>query len=1759
MDLKRDKYSPFISSKISIDKKGQDIEMNLKLTKNTKKLNLSTTISGSVVDKLKNPIDNAIVNLMDENFNPLTYVTTGENGKYLMNDIPYSDSYNLIATANGKLISQANNFSISSQQNLEFNFVLLDDPNALLGIISGKVQDDNNPLLGAIVSLYTIDEDKKNLISITYSDVSGIYTFTELPLGNYSIGISALGYMQFQMPVSVNSGEIISVKSNLSVDPKASDGIISGIIKDSTNLQISDAYVILYRVEDNEDLTPVAVTTTDKNGLYVFINVSTGNYLIKTNDFEIVDLIALKDKNVITSITSGDSNKKILINTTEKGTDFFNFNFIGTWYGDSTEKWATDINSSFSIKFKGGNIKLMGIKDPRHGIYEISIDNGNIKEVDGYSSTRTEIITIFDSGILNYGEHVLNFKLKGVNPHGGRADGQINYAVIDLDMDNNETIDNVTPKTYEIYPKPQNIKYTGGWFQLGQNINVVYDNEVDEYTKNRVMQVLKSQNLESTVSNEIVSGKTNFLVGINKFNGIVNEYFSINISYDKSFFDNNIDSYLISVKDGIIAVLGKDEDSAFYGVTTLKHVFNQIEENKVIQNFRIDDYADVPRRGFIEGYYGNPWSNEDRGELMKFGGDYKLNQYVFAPKDDIYHNKKWRELYPAEDLMGIQKLAKIGNETKNRYVYALHPFMYSAIRFNTEENYKKDLDIIKQKFNQLLDADVRQFAILADDAGVPPEGPSMYVKLLKDLTAWLEQKKVVYTDLKTHLMFCPAYYMGNGSSNQLRELNKAGDNISLVMTGGRIWGEVNENFSNNFINNIATEGYPGRAPFYWINWPCSDNSKQHLIMGGNDTFLHPGVDPSKIDGIVLNPMQQAEANKSALFAISDYAWNIWGNKEEANKNWYDSFKYMDHGTVEETNSSMALRELSKHMINQNMDGRVTKLEESIELAPKIKDFKKKYENGSSIKLEAEALIDEFTNLKNAAAYYKDNAGNPRTRDQIIYWLNCWEDTTNAVISYLNSAIAIESNKNDVALKNFLNGQNSFEKSKTYEFHYVDHMQYAEVGVQHIVPLIKILGESLSVVISSIIDPSKITATFITNREDSPSGIKENIFDQNPITEIVYKNPNRIDGGTYVGIKYSNAILLNNVEFLMGTNANPNDTMQKAKIQYTIDGKEWLDLEGGKEYENPQNIKVENLSLKVKGIRLIETAGKSNIWLGIRDINVNKANTDLALNSTLIRSDIWQVYEGDESNITDGKEGTDVWYKTANGDTSLAGEFIGLNLGKVAKLDQIRFVMGRDGSGDKWRKYKLEYSLDNEIWKTVKEYDNSNNTIGKDIIEESFQTPIEAIYIRFTNLENINRWVIFSELGVISDEEANRGDKNNIYTNTNLDIYSIFSYNLTKLKPFSSLKLNSGEYIGVKLDRIKDLSRINFETINGGALLLQSSLNGVQWSNIVNSSELQDGRYVRAINNSKSTVTFDLNKFEVFSSEITAPKLISAYMDDTGAEKAVDGDLRTSVKFNGFPKKDDTIVYDLGQEILVDNLKYVVLDTEKDHVRDGKIQLSLDGTTWIDAITIGDGVENPANDLDSKPVDNGYKHGNQSDGIIPIDSAYVEGANLNQKARYVRILFTASYNYRWTVINELMINNGEYIQAVNDPTFLSNPIEERGFSPNNLIDGQLTTSYKPNTKNGQIRQGNLTYRLSEKTDIKKIIIVQDGNTISNALINAKVIDNNEEGTSKWVILGRLSNSLNEFITSAYEHVFEIKISWNGVAPNIYEIITLNDEF
>ena len=71
------------------------------------------------------------------------------------------------------------------------------------------------------------------------------------------------------------------------------------------------------------------------------------------------------------------------------------------------------------------------------------------------------------------------------------------------------------------------------------------------------------------------------------------------------------------------------------------------------------------------------------------------------------------------------------------------------------------------------------------------------------------------------------------------------------------------------------------------------------------------------------------------FSGAQYSWKQWKSEEEAKKINDIAFNFVENGHFEDSKVSAAFRELGKHMINQNMDNRVVKLEESGRLSSKI--------------------------------------------------------------------------------------------------------------------------------------------------------------------------------------------------------------------------------------------------------------------------------------------------------------------------------------------------------------------------------------------------------------------------------------------------------------------------------------------------------------------------------------------------------------------------------------------------------------------------------------------------------------------------------------------------------------------------------------------------------------------------------------------------------------------------------------------------------
>ena len=909
---------------------------------------------------------------------------------------------------------------------------------------------------------------------------------------------------------------------------------------------------------------------------------------------------------------------------------------------------------------------------------------------------------------------------------------------------------------YLIYPTPHKMEYKDGDYVLGKELNVIYDDGIDEDTKNRLEEAAELKNIEVKEAEQAKKGATNVYVGVHGQDGAAEDYITEEYKPEASLFEKT-DSYFLASDENVISVLGKDTDSAFYGLTTLYHIFAQMD-SLTIRNFEIEDYADVVSRGFIEGYYGNPWSTEDRVNLMKWGGYYKLNAYFYAPKDDPKHRTQWDVLYTDEELeKKIKPLAVAGNESKCRYVYALHPFPQgNHLRFDA--NYDADLAKLKAKFKQVIDQGVRQIAILADDFWNP--GGQNGLRLLNDMTEWLKEVKKEYPDMKMTIPYVPFDYMGNGSSAELQILKQAPDNVQIVMTGGRVWGEVTNNFTSTFTNNV------GRGPFMWINWPCTDNSKKHLIMGGYDTFLHPGVDPSKIQGIMLNPMQQSEPSKAAIFGNASYAWNIWETKEEAEKIWNDAFSFVDHNSAIPNAASDALREMSKHMINQAMDSRVKVLQESVVLKSQLNTFKEKLEAETLTAEDVDAMIAEFEALKKAAKTYRAS-GNDAIKGQVVYWLNCWDDTTEAAIAYLNGVkSALEGDVSSVINYNTA-GKTAFDRSKTHDFLYVDHQEYAEVGVQHIVPFINTLAEYVSAKAETAINPDKVIQKFVTSRKDTPEGAKENLFDGDESTKVIFKNPNSLAKNDYIGVEYNKMIDIDFIRFVLGAGK---DHFDHAKLQYMAEDGTWTDLTL-KGMENKftgvqgkvQDITVEEKNLpkdlKAKGIRLIATQANANdCWIEIREIQINNkkedpADTERYKGTVTLNGISTQGADHANAKMFDGDLATEAWfakgpYSGTDKDTIAVDAYIQVEFPEAKPIGSVRMTQGQSVAGDVFKKVEVQYSTDGQnAWKKAGEFTNAKDQTVK------FGTNENIKAIRLVNKEKTAGWVRVGELDIRAPKNA----------------------------------------------------------------------------------------------------------------------------------------------------------------------------------------------------------------------------------------------------------------------------------------------------------------------------------------------------------------------------------------------------------------------
>lgn len=1336
------------------------------------------------------------------------------------------------------------------------------------------------------------------------------------------------------------------------------------------------------------------------------------------------------------------------------------------------------------------------------------------------------------------------------------------------------------PATYEIYPQPQSIEYGDSTFIIRPEITAVYDETVDLPTQQRIAEAGATLGATVTPGDAPQDKTLSILVG-SQPDSLAAQFLSENgIEPDASF--NETDAYILAIRNGTVAIYGSDVDAQFYGATTLYHIFAQLDSLRVTE-LTIRDHADVVSRGFIEGYYGNPWSWQDRMDLMTWGGYYKLNSYFYAPKDDPKHNRRWRDLYTEEELEHIRAAAEAGNNSKVRFVYALHPLMSQPIRFGNDADYQEDFAILTAKYSQVIEAGVRQISVLADDAA--NVGAANYQRLLTDLVAFVKEKKKDYPDLKTIIPFCVQEYGGNGEGY----FSKFPEEIQIIMTGGRVWGEVSQGFTNRFTTNV------GRGPYLWINWPCTDNSNRHLIMGGYKDFLHPNVDPNKLEGIVLNPMEHSEPSKVAIFGNAAYSWNIWTSGEQADAAWAASFSHVDHHTAIDTAASQALGEISRHMINQAMDSRVRVLHESVELAPKLTAFLSALEEGTADATQADELINEFTTIRDAAQTFIDSAATAKMAQQMEPWLKAAVDSGNAAIAFLQAWKADEAGDVAQLADLYEAGVSAFRSSTSHQF--ISKMTQrvtAEFGVQHIVPFLKKMNEEISARMSESLDPNSVIRRYITSREDTPEGAIDNVFDGKPGTEIVYKNPANIPTGTYAGVQYSKPITLNSLRFNFGRGANPADTFAQMKLEVTLNGTDWVDLEPGKTYDTPGLVEVTGLDMQVMGVRAIATKDQNNKWFGIKDLLINPPATDSGpqqISGTYSLADGLghRGGFGPLTNMGDGDDATEAYfahdpYDGPEKDSIVVGAKLVLTFDNTANVGKVTLKQGLQKASDVLQKADLQIRGTDGTWTTVGTITSAQ--------EQVFTVDQEGTALRIVNKQHVPVWWRVSEFTAQINANAGGPDDDRPGTLTKVDT-TVDDNELVAKHDVGSMwiipgtiTVGPGEYIGLKLDAIRALESLATSITPTDGIQLQTSLNGLEWSNVpapnAGADQLTDARYVRALNTTDAPITLDINKFEISYAEV-APISVTSNIEinaqwgsgdmrlKDNVANAFDGKLDTSAIIGGYPIEGSWVLFDLGRTRSFDSFRYYVVESTMNYLRDGVFEVSSspDGP-WTEILEVGDGEPNGGWDSTVAKDATYLTHDSTNPGNM-----YAEATDLGGvKGRYLRLRITHPYNYRFVQFNELQINGGEYLSPSVKRDFVGDVTEVPYFPVDNALDTSLTSSFKPAAESGVI-----TYRPSEPFGKNALRIISVGEP-SGAKVTGVIgtpketgrsadavrtrnrqagfstqLGNNETlWTRETVELGSLDQTLTEFVVGPNQVILEASISWDSATkPEISRVI------
>jgi hyaluronoglucosaminidase len=339
------------------------------------------------------------------------------------------------------------------------------------------------------------------------------------------------------------------------------------------------------------------------------------------------------------------------------------------------------------------------------------------------------------------------------------------------------------------------------------------------------------------------------------------------------------DGYKIYIKKDNIELSSANTRGMIYAINFFNE-FCEITEN----GFRlpitfVEDEPSFKYRGIIEGYYGTPWTFEERKDMIDFIVNNRLNSYIYAPKTDEYHRAKWCDLYPEDFFNELKKLFEETKKNEIDFYYTISPGYIKEGDYAFDYTNKADFERLYRKIDQFIEIGVTNFGLLLDDIDYKisenqqnsfPRPGLAHAYICNALNQYLASKIEDYK-----MVMCPTEYHHIGESQYRTDLKENLDeNIFVFFTGDNVCAEAITQ-----SDMALTKAAYGKELFIWDNFPVSD------FTYGVREFIAPLTNRytkmhEYAPGFFINPSIHYHISKIGMQTMAEYAWNSEGYDEE---------------------------------------------------------------------------------------------------------------------------------------------------------------------------------------------------------------------------------------------------------------------------------------------------------------------------------------------------------------------------------------------------------------------------------------------------------------------------------------------------------------------------------------------------------------------------------------------------------------------------------------------------------------------------------------------------------------------------------------------------------------------------------------------------------------------------------------------------------------------------------------------------------------